>query len=246
MANLVEKSKDLAECISIFKEPNAPLEKLFEAGKKCIGGLYGTKITPAPVALDPLRFLAFKESVVKTGQKTQVFLSSLPPTDDAAEFHIKRVYLQIQTWLGFEVNPEEWGWKLNGENNGYVPIFMSKNPLPDDLQKIMFCSCTTGCGGSCGCRKAGLHCTMACKNCCGNDCENCNPAGAISVENDEEEAGANTLDFVSDEEVTYQDELNLREITLNDLNMGHIVFDENSADDENVEDVEHEDEYEYY
>lgn len=222
LVSLVKKSSGLAQSISLFKEPNAPLHKLLEAGKKCIGGLYGVKETPHPVSLNGLRFITFKNTVTKVNHKNHVLLSSLPPTDDAAEFHIKRVYLQVQTWLGHRLNPLDWGWKLNGHNNGYVPVFMTQVPLPSDLQKIMFCSCTTACLNACGCRKAGLRCTVACKNCCGNECDNCDPSGAKSLDNEEDDV----VDFVDEEDVTFPNEIDLNQVTLNDLNMSNVVLDE--------------------
>lgn len=192
------------------------------------------KITPSPVSLNSLRFVTFKDKITRVQQKSQVLLSSLPPTEDAAELHIKRVFLQIQIWLGFKLNPLEWGWELNGAN-GYKPIFMSQEPLPDDLKKIMFCSCTTSCGKACGCRKAGLRCTVACKNCCGNDCDNCDPSGSNSLENDDE-ADIDNVDFVDNQdEIDFSNNLDLNDVTVNECDLSNVVFDENLEGDDDDE-----------
>ena len=37
---------------------------------------------------------------------------------------------------------------------------------------MIFCACKTDCGNSCGCRKHGLICNIACKNCAGSNCTN--------------------------------------------------------------------------
>lgn len=235
LVNLVKKIQHLSTAVAIFKQPNAPIEQILEVGKKCIGGLYGMKTTNNPVSLNHLRFVQFKSIVTKKTQKSEVLLSSLPPTDDAAEFHIKRVYFQIQSWLGFQLNPLDWGWKYNGSKTGYVPIFMSKEPLPSDLQKIMFCSCSTGCGKACGCRKAGLLCTIACKHCSGNDCENCDLSGAKSLDNDDNE---NEVDFVQSEDVYFPGDCDLGEVTFNDMEMNDHVFDEHLVDNDDFESEE--------
>ena len=44
----------------------------------------------------------------------------LPPTSDAAKFHSHRVYLQVQAWLGNNMEPTEWGWVLVKTQYGSV------------------------------------------------------------------------------------------------------------------------------
>ena len=40
-----------------------------------------------------------------------IIIAILPPTKKAALQHFKRVYLQVQQWLGEKLSPNEWGWK---------------------------------------------------------------------------------------------------------------------------------------
>ena len=45
---------------------------------------------------------------------------------------------------------------------------MTKDRAPGSIKKMVFCSCTKGCG----CRKHGLIDTQACKVCIGRNCTN--------------------------------------------------------------------------
>ena len=62
--------------------------------------------------LNTLRYNSFAKA---TAKNSCVKLPSLAPTADAAFGHFKRVYLQIQTWLGRKILPEEWGWKYESK-----------------------------------------------------------------------------------------------------------------------------------
>ena len=98
-------------------------------------------------------------------------LASLPPTDAAARFHSLHTYLQVQKWLGIDLPPTEWGWKMTG--NGLAPITTDKDPAPLDLLKIISCKCLKGCmTATCSCRRAGLKCSIICVSCKGLSCTN--------------------------------------------------------------------------
>lgn len=97
-------------------------------------------------------------------------MASLPPTEDAARLHTYRVYHQVQEWLGNYKDPEDWGWKKT--KSIYMPIACEKDPAPPSLLKLISCTCKTGCGKACGCRKAGLKCSPICGTCSGTACNN--------------------------------------------------------------------------
>ncbi|GFY23389.1 uncharacterized protein TNCV_3940851 [Trichonephila clavipes] len=101
-------------------------------------GLYGASAKIKD--LNPLKYNPF---IKATAKNASVLLSSLPPTTDAALEHLKRVHLQIQIWLGNDVDIDNWGWKHF--NNMLIPITM--NRLPDHLLQILFCNCKKGCLG---------------------------------------------------------------------------------------------------
>ncbi|GFX02164.1 uncharacterized protein TNCV_1750491 [Trichonephila clavipes] len=65
--------------------------------------------------------------------------------------HIKRVYLQIQIWLGNDVDIDNWGWKHF--NSMLIPITMNELPDPDHSLQILFRNCKKGCAAAWGGRK---------------------------------------------------------------------------------------------
>lgn len=162
-----EKRHDLHESAKVFKNVNEDANNIFEAGITCILGLYG-----APAKIKDLNTLRFNSFIKATAKKTSLVLSSLPPTTDAAFEHLKRVYLQIQIWLGNDVNIENWGWKYS--RNMLIPVTMTQLPAPDNLLQMLFCNCKKGCGAACGCRKSGLYCSVACLQ-CNDNCSNTQP-----------------------------------------------------------------------
>lgn len=139
----------------------------FNEGINCLLTMYGAKTAKN------LNELRYKRFITLAAKDKSVQLSSLPPTEDAAKLHMKRVYLQVQQWKHNSlISPEEWGW----QKDSYLkPIKMTQPAAPSNVLKIIFCSCKTGCGAACGCRKSGLHCSPACTVCSGGDCNNHQP-----------------------------------------------------------------------
>nr|CAI5844772.1 unnamed protein product [Callosobruchus analis] len=83
------------------------------------------------------------------GPACRVKLTSLPSTSGAAHRHFNRVYYQVQAWLGHDLEPQEFGWTMC---NGFLE------------------PCKSDCGVRCGCRKAGLQCSLACGQYNGQAC----------------------------------------------------------------------------
>ncbi|GBL72485.1 hypothetical protein AVEN_115398-1 [Araneus ventricosus] len=79
------------------------------------------------ISLNDYRYRYFTK-VIKT---KVVNLSSLPPTSTAAEQHLFRIYYHTQTWLGNELNPEEWGWNIT--DNSLVLIRTTQPSAPGYL-----------------------------------------------------------------------------------------------------------------
>ena len=80
--------------------------------------------------------LLYKTNFARTTNEARVFLlkngikpDSLPPTSDAAEFHIRRAHLQSFIWLNADIPKPaipsliNFGWKI--ENNKIFPILKS-------------------------------------------------------------------------------------------------------------------------
>ena len=82
----------------------------------------------------------------------QMQLASLPPTSAAAREHSWRVYHQVQSWLGNDPLPSDWGWDLvNGELR---PVLTRLPKAHDALLNIISCNGKCGCARGCGCRRA--------------------------------------------------------------------------------------------
>ena len=99
---------------------------------------------------------------------SQVEPNFLPPTSSAAKYHSLRVYLQVQRWINVhcEMSPEEWGWTI--DNQKYVPLGMDLPPAPEELMKVVRCTCNMDCSKrTCTCRKYQRKCSTACLNCRG-------------------------------------------------------------------------------
>lgn len=99
-------------------------------------------------SIDKYRYLSF---VKNTRNNKRVQLSCLPPTSASTYQHLFRVFYQVQVWLGNDLNPEDWGWKLM--NNSLEPIQTLLPPAPEKLLNTIFCNCKKGCTNNCGCRK---------------------------------------------------------------------------------------------
>ncbi|KAH3865812.1 hypothetical protein DPMN_028856 [Dreissena polymorpha] len=70
-------------------------------------------------------------------------------------------------------------WRL--DNGLYVPIKTDMSLAPADLLAIVMCKCILNCDTRrCPCRKHGLECSVACKECKGSICSNCPPSDFTS------------------------------------------------------------------
>ena len=120
--------------------------------------------------LDELRYKRFTSKVISSCSSVQV--QSLPPTSDAAAFHSLRVFYQTQLWMGnTSLNPLDYGWQI--VNEVLLPVKMTLPPAPEKLLQIVRCGCKTGCDSKkCSCRRHGLDCSSACKDCRGISCSN--------------------------------------------------------------------------
>ena len=99
--------------------------------------------------------------------------NKLSPTTSTAHSHIMRVYFQCLVWRSLDqcaADPTHWGWKL--DDDIYSPVVTNSDCAPSDILQFIRCKCKAGCTTNlCSCKKHGLKCVFACKNCRG-DCEN--------------------------------------------------------------------------
>ncbi|GBM41879.1 hypothetical protein AVEN_262726-1, partial [Araneus ventricosus] len=186
--SLFLKHEELLNRASTFLNPQATTEQVTEAGGNVLVALYGGD--PATQNLDELRYHSF----VKAAAKTKFKLARLPPTTDAAQLHAMRSYHQVQAWLGNEKDPLKWGWMHTP--SGLFPKKSEKDPAPESLLQCISCTCKKG-TNACGRRKAGLHCSLLCKHCIGQSCENPMP---VILDNESEEGEAPApIDMVNEQ-----------------------------------------------
>ncbi len=133
------------------------------AGEEVLVSLYNGKQNER---IDVLRYKHFCEKVATS--VSHVHPQTLPPSSAAAKYHSFRVYLQVQQWNGFDLDPLEWGWEKR--DGGLMPVHTDLPPAPDELLKIIRCNCHTDCSTlRCTCH---VKCSPACGNCMGSGCTN--------------------------------------------------------------------------
>ena len=176
-----KNSPDLAIHANKFKEIGLTIDEIFQHGSQLILAMYGAAITfrkpniPDEQKLSTTQLVEgyrYRMYLTAIAKNRKLSIGKILPTADAFMQHLKRVYFQVQSWLHGEeiLIATDWGWEL--KDNAYVPVKMTLPPGPESILKVIFCSCKSDCGNSCGCRKHGLFCNAACKNCAGSDCTN--------------------------------------------------------------------------
>ena len=90
--------------------------------------------------------------------KDEIKTESLPPSENAAQQHSYRIYLQVVDWKFLEeahVDPLEWSWVIR--NGFYHPVYTKQPAAPADLLKFVRCKCKLSskspCSTNCSCKK---------------------------------------------------------------------------------------------
>jgi len=149
-------------------------DHLIEIGCKIIVSLYGGNMNST--TLNNLRYEQYVRKIASA--KKEFDISRLPPTENAAKYHLLRVHLQSYIWRNLHLpslDPLQWGWQVI--EGRYQPIFTDMHPAPETLLQLIKCACKTSTEEPCNtmkctCRRYGLPCSIVCKNCCGKDCTN--------------------------------------------------------------------------
>ena len=152
---------------------DSTVEEVASAGIKLIMVLYGGKQTDN---LNSMHNNSY--NTMLASDKSQPYPERLPPTECSAYFHCIRAHLQILQWknLTTDIEQTKWGWKL--EEGGLTPpIPTDLEPAPADVLSVIHCRCKSTSKNTCGtnlcqCRKNGLSCVAACRDCHGNECQN--------------------------------------------------------------------------
>lgn len=168
------KCEEFTNCATLFGSATATRDELTDIGTKALVSLYGGN--PKTDSLNSLRHNLYLKKI--TTAKSEFNIARLPPTEDAAVHHLRRVHLQCLYWKTMNTNaddPEKWGWKKIG--NQLQPITCDMGPAPEKLLKMVHCTCkietNEPCGsGRCTCRRYGVECTELCSHCSGTECTN--------------------------------------------------------------------------
>ena len=181
----LKENKEVREISQIFSDSSASHLEILEAGIRLFLLLYGAKET----TLNMHRYVTYTR--LNYSSKNQVKPEKLPPTESAAEFHSLRVHCQILKWKNedqTDFSPTQWGWK--NCNGSFEPIGTILEPGPAELLNVIRCnrklSTKNSCGAdNCSCRKNGLPCVTACRNCHGNNCTNVSKVEIMDDSEDE-------------------------------------------------------------
>ena len=163
----LKESEELRAIAKTFYKTLATEEEIGNAGIRVFELLYSK-------SGDSLKVIRHKkyDEMVASSRKT-IDPSILPPSPRAAYFHGLRVYHQIQVWLTLsdgDLQPIRWGWEL--KKGVLTPIKTDLGAAPDSLLNIIRCGCKGQCLARCSCKKNGLKCSGACKECRGISCKN--------------------------------------------------------------------------
>ncbi|XP_061724855.1 uncharacterized protein LOC133530806 [Cydia pomonella] len=171
--------KDIKNLMTIFANPTSDKNAIADAGINFIRRLYDDQNNDDD--LNILRYNRFSKSVTRS----RYDLACIPPSKEAIRQHMYRTYHQIQKWLGNDLPPTEWGWKL--VCNHLEPITFLAEVAPKGLLELISCQCDGVCSVYCLCKQVGLDCCVLCINCNGKSCH------GLDMALDSSETGFNVL-----------------------------------------------------
>ncbi len=155
----MQKSSTLVEQAKVFMDPLSSHDQIVNAGDIAMRVLMGGKTSET---LDDMRYRQFHCKALKS--TATVKAESLPPTAAATKYHSMRVFHQVMSWKGIDLQPCDWGWCE--EQGQLYPIKTDLPAAPDSLLKIIWCKCKTNCRTlKCTCRSYNLKCTDLCTAC---------------------------------------------------------------------------------
>jgi len=161
---------DLSETVS---DVGSHQESVSAAGLKLNSMIYGGK---PDESLNHLRYVAYMNQLATSFLRPRP--ERLPPSGRAAHFHVCRVHLQVVQWKTLMrdfLDPQDWGWKL--VDGQLIPIATDLEAALEDILNVVRRKCKADSSNPrgtrlCSCRKHGLSCVPACKNCYGELCHN--------------------------------------------------------------------------
>ena len=132
--SLLMKWDNLARKLAVFRDSNASLNEVHDAGVKLTSAIYRCDVN-----LNRERARMFKERCNDKARKRKINIEWLPPTTDAAQLQAERAYLQVQDWDGNSLNPKSSGWHM--VDGILEPIPMRQKPASHfliELKKLWY------------------------------------------------------------------------------------------------------------
>ena len=178
---LAKTKTEVRAALEVFNDDKASISDIIKAGEKLFLHLYDLTSFKT---LDMGRYYRLKQSLARQNLKTPSNLALIPPTSGTAKEHSLRVYLQVQTWLGFDLDPTDWGWEIIAGN--LRPKGSERPADPGRLLKLVYCDCKGKCAANsqCRCRKANQKCSEMCGKCYGITCSNASELPEIEDSNE--------------------------------------------------------------
>ena len=131
--SLLMKWEHLAKKLAVFRDSNATLNEVHDAGLKLISSMYRCDVN-----LNLERARMFKERCNDKARKKKINIEWLPPTY-AAQLHAIRAYIQVKDWGGNSLNPEYFGWYM--VDDILEPIPMQQESATHFLIEVKKCRC---------------------------------------------------------------------------------------------------------
>ena len=142
---------------SLFTCPSTPPDILISSGLSILSLLY-----KSDNSLDTTRANMFLQKSSLHNELCDI--DRYPPTETAAKLHIQRIFLQVCTWKGINLNPLEWGFFMKDDK--MLPIMTALDVAPAAVLGKLKCTCRTTCTKRCSCRcNYGINCSNNCRNC---------------------------------------------------------------------------------
>lgn len=163
---------DLTTFRQIFYDSGSDKVSIVKAGEELMKVIFSTK-SSRDETLDQMRYSTYCKKLVASKKKVEV--ATLPPTSEACSHHSLRVYHQVQSWRGKELDPRFYGWERQSPEGLLHPVVSQKTPAPTFLTKLDVCRCAGGCKNKrCVCVKSGRECSVYCQCLdCANGKEDC-------------------------------------------------------------------------
>ena len=107
--------KEGLDFLDVFETSTSSKDDIARVGEQFLLKLYGARGIDT---LDKDRYTCYNRSISRSSLSFK--LASLPPTSAAAKQHSFRTYHSVQPWKGHQLDPTEFGWRI--QDNTMVSV----------------------------------------------------------------------------------------------------------------------------